>query len=125
MKHVTQDSHRPHAPIHHAVSRPGFESAYDGYKHGHEDNLSALAPAPENGFEVVDTSSTLGRYGIVIVAVYLAAGCAFFSWSEDWRWDDSLYFCVVTMTTVGYGDLVPMNDASKVFAIIYIILGML
>jgi len=55
---------------------------------------------------------------------YLAIGCAFFSWSEDWSWDDALYFSIVTMTTVGYGDLVPTTDASKIFAIFYIIFGL-
>ncbi|KAK8969581.1 Two pore potassium channel a [Platanthera guangdongensis] len=37
---------------------------------------------------------------------------------------DSLYFCVVTMTTVGYGDLVPDSVASKLLACMFVFSGM-
>jgi len=37
---------------------------------------------------------------------------------------DAIYFCVVTMTTVGYGDLVPDSDLSKLLACIYVFTGM-
>jgi voltage-gated potassium channel len=34
-----------------------------------------------------------------------------------------LFFSVVTLTTVGYGDLVPSTAAGKVFTILYILVG--
>ncbi|XP_057961007.1 two-pore potassium channel 1-like isoform X2 [Malania oleifera] len=37
---------------------------------------------------------------------------------------DALYFCIVTMTTVGYGDLVPNSTLSKLFACIFVFTGM-
>ncbi|XP_061339783.1 two-pore potassium channel 1-like [Gastrolobium bilobum] len=37
---------------------------------------------------------------------------------------DAIYFCVVTMTTVGYGDLVPNSSVAKLFACIYVFTGM-
>ncbi|MED6157122.1 hypothetical protein PIB30_020278 [Stylosanthes scabra] len=37
---------------------------------------------------------------------------------------DALYFCVVTMTTVGYGDLVPKSSVSKLLACFYVFTGM-
>jgi len=36
---------------------------------------------------------------------------------------DSFYFTVVTLATVGYGDLSPTTPASKIFTVIYIFLG--
>ena len=36
---------------------------------------------------------------------------------------DALYFTVVTISTVGYGDIHPTNVASKVFGIVLIIIG--
>lgn len=36
---------------------------------------------------------------------------------------DTLYFAIVTMTTVGYGDLVPKNTTAKLFTVCYVFLG--
>lgn len=36
---------------------------------------------------------------------------------------DALYFCVVTMTTVGYGDLVPHTTLAKLLACVYVFTG--
>lgn len=37
---------------------------------------------------------------------------------------DAMYFCVVTMTTTGYGDLVPRSALAKLLACIYVFTGM-
>ncbi|KAJ9562753.1 hypothetical protein OSB04_007913 [Centaurea solstitialis] len=37
---------------------------------------------------------------------------------------DSLYFCIVTMTTVGYGDLLPNSTATKLLACAFVFSGM-
>jgi voltage-gated potassium channel Kch len=54
----------------------------------------------------------------------LAAGTIFYSLTEGWSILDSLYFCVVTLATVGYGDLAPTTTAGRVFAIFYILFGL-
>jgi voltage-gated potassium channel len=38
---------------------------------------------------------------------------------------DSLYFSLITMSTVGYGDIIPAGEALRVVAAIEIILGIL
>ena len=50
-------------------------------------------------------------------------GTVVYHWLEDWSWVDSLYFSVVAGTTVGFGDLAPTTDGSKLFTIFYIITG--
>ncbi|KAL3503612.1 hypothetical protein ACH5RR_038061 [Cinchona calisaya] len=37
---------------------------------------------------------------------------------------DSIYFCIVTITTVGYGDLVPNSVATKLLSCVFIFSGM-
>lgn len=53
----------------------------------------------------------------------IVGGMFFFHWVEDMSWIDAFYFCVVTLTTVGYGDLTPETTAGKLFTVIYIVLG--
>ena len=101
-----------------------MKAANVGYLHGVEEELASAAVDEETTFQVVDThNSSLSRHSAYIILGYLSIGCAFFSWSEGWPWDDALYYCVVTMTTTGYGDLVPTSNASKLFAVTYIIFG--
>ena len=57
------------------------------------------------------------------LAIYLTVGCAFYMEVEGWTLIDSLYFSMVTMSTVGYGDLSPTMAGSRVFTIIYIVVG--
>jgi hypothetical protein len=45
---------------------------------------------------------------VVFLFLYLAAGAGLFMlWEEDWSFFEGFYFCFVTMTTIGFGDLVP------------------
>jgi voltage-gated potassium channel len=53
----------------------------------------------------------------------LLAGVLVYHWLEGWSFLDSLYFCVVSLATVGYGDLTPTTPLAKVFTIIYLING--
>ncbi|MEO8068954.1 MAG: potassium channel family protein [Flavobacteriales bacterium] len=42
---------------------------------------------------------------------------------EGWDWIASFYFSVTTLATVGYGDLHPTHDASRLFIAFYVIAG--
>ena len=59
----------------------------------------------------------------VIAVGMIMLGTIFYSNVEGWRVIDSLYFSVITLTTVGYGDLTPQTDAGKLFTIFYILIG--
>jgi len=60
----------------------------------------------------------LKRMLVTMFLVYLI-GVGAFRYLEDWSWIDSLYFTAVSMTTIGYGDIYPTHDLSKVFAILF------
>lgn len=54
----------------------------------------------------------------------IGLGTLFYHNVEGWRWLDALYFCVVTLVTIGYGDFTPKTDGGKLFTIVYIIIGL-
>lgn len=61
---------------------------------------------------------------LFLVILTLAIGTFFYHSVEGWSWLDSLYFSVITLTTVGYGDFTPKTDSGKIFTMIYIFLGL-
>ena len=59
----------------------------------------------------------------VVAGVLVLTGTLFYWRFEDWTLIESLYFCVVTLTTVGYGDLSPTTAGTQIFTIVYILTG--
>jgi hypothetical protein len=60
---------------------------------------------------------------VSVVIGYLSFGTVAFHQLEGWRYFDAFYFSSITLTTVGYGDLLPTTDASKLLAVIYAFSG--
>jgi voltage-gated potassium channel len=60
---------------------------------------------------------------IVIAATQVATGTFVFWLIEDWSLIDSFYFCVVTATTIGYGDFTPTTEAGRLVCVVYILLS--
>lgn len=53
----------------------------------------------------------------------LLIGVFVYRWLEGWSFIDALYFCVITLATVGFGDLTPTTPEAKLFTIFYVING--
>ncbi len=59
------------------------------------------------------------RFLLVFIALLLVGSTIFYMLVEHWGFVDALYFSVMTITTIGYGDLVPTSSISKIFTIIF------
>ncbi|KAG7207955.1 hypothetical protein KM043_009540 [Ampulex compressa] len=81
-------------------------------------------------FPYIPTNSTsrrsLGAFAAVLLLfVYLACGAGMFMlWEDDWDFFDGFYFCFVTMTTIGFGDLVPKKPNYTLLCTLYILIGL-
>ncbi len=60
---------------------------------------------------------------LFFVIIILLIGTAFYHRIEHWSWLDSFYFSSISLTTVGYGDMVPKTDIGKLFTVFYIFSG--
>ncbi|KAG0364975.1 hypothetical protein BGX24_004328, partial [Mortierella sp. AD032] len=50
---------------------------------------------------------------------YLAIGALIFIWFEKWTFLESLFFVMITITTIGFGDIVPKTTGGRVFVVFY------
>ena len=64
------------------------------------------------------------RYLVGLLGAVIASGTVFFRMVEGWSWLDSYYFTVVTLSTVGYGDLIPQTAIGRIGTTVFIITGL-
>ena len=60
---------------------------------------------------------------ISALLLYLTIGTVGYAHAENWTYIDGFYFSVVTLTTVGYGDLAPTTPLMKALTCAYGMLG--
>lgn len=54
------------------------------------------------------------------LAIFLSVGSYLFTNYEDWTFFDAFYFCFITMTTIGFGDMVPCKFDNNLGIILYL-----
>ncbi|KAK8612845.1 hypothetical protein V6N13_092949 [Hibiscus sabdariffa] len=81
-------------------------------------------PKPQSG------SQSIVRQAFLLLLLYLAFGVVIFWFNrhnflgnETHPVVDALYFCIVTMCTIGYGDIIPNSVATKLFSILFVLVG--
>jgi voltage-gated potassium channel len=58
-----------------------------------------------------------------VAGALVLTGSIFYWRFEDWTFFEALYFSIVTLTTVGYGDFSPTTTGTQIFTIFYILTG--
>lgn len=62
-------------------------------------------------------------YYTLFVIVIVAIGTVVWVLEEEFPFDESFHLCLVTISTVGYGDIAPANPGGRAFCIFYILIG--
>jgi voltage-gated potassium channel len=82
------------------------------------DNLRRLFRGMRHAFSQPEVQG-----GAQLVVTLIVIATIFYRTVEGWSWLDAVYFSVVTIATVGYGDITPQTAIGKVFTIGYIFSG--
>lgn len=75
-----------------------------------------------DGMETLDVPFLLI---LLVVTLYICLGANVLSlWEDNFLGFDSYYFCFITLTTIGFGDIVPKHREYFMFISLFIIIGM-
>lgn len=61
---------------------------------------------------------------LIILIGYMALGALLLSYLEGWNYFNAFYFSFITLTTVGFGDIVPENQTYFLMNMLYIVFGL-
>jgi hypothetical protein len=89
----------------------------DDQKSGLKDGLSLFMP--QNNPQL--NKPVLAAFTAILI--FLGIGTVVYHTLEKWSWIECLYFSTYSLTTVGYGDFTPTNDASRLFTVFYLLTG--
>ena len=109
MIHEHQHESQRQAPIHRGLSTATL-TALELKKEREDDALAKAA------YTVIDFIKVVGYYVVGCVVLYYS--------EEEMGVRESIYFLTVTLTTIGYGDVVPKSELARIFMMFWIVVGL-
>ncbi|KFK40536.1 hypothetical protein AALP_AA2G008500 [Arabis alpina] len=80
----------------------------------------------------ISKSISITTQAILLVIIYLTIGVSIYFFTRSQYSGvkthplvDALYFCIVTMCTIGYGDISPLTPLTKIFSLVFVFFGFL
>eukprot|EP01064_Diplonema_japonicum_P021573 TRINITY_DN31145_c0_g1_i1.p1 TRINITY_DN31145_c0_g1~~TRINITY_DN31145_c0_g1_i1.p1 ORF type:complete len:489 (+),score=121.97 TRINITY_DN31145_c0_g1_i1:66-1532(+) len=61
---------------------------------------------------------------IMVAFVWIITWACGFSYVESWEIRDGMWFCFVTMTTIGFGDFVPTSNTGRIMSFVFVVPGL-
>ncbi|VDO30617.1 unnamed protein product [Haemonchus placei] len=92
----------------------------------HEDAESQLSSSRSLDWEdlVLDKTEVPVIMVFTILLLYIAFGGVLFSFLEGWTYMDAFYYSFISLTTIGFGDIVPENHDYIVLMLAYLGIGL-
>ncbi|KAL3086118.1 hypothetical protein niasHS_009688 [Heterodera schachtii] len=83
-----------------------------------------LSTVRGGGIQLVEERKIPALLVLAILVLYTALGGVLMSQLEPWSFFTSFYWSFITMTTVGFGDLMPRREHYTALILLYIVLGL-
>ncbi|XP_042207967.1 uncharacterized protein LOC121856425 isoform X2 [Homarus americanus] len=96
-------THQPRSPR--VGPNPDEEYYYDDYDDRYDDD--------DDDEDLIGDKPVPIWLGVMLVVAYIFGGAFLFASWEDWGFLDSVYFCFITLTTIGFGDFVPAQGVKE------------
>ncbi|KAJ8985975.1 hypothetical protein NQ317_013858 [Molorchus minor] len=87
------------------------------------DTDTPTTPALSN-FEIDDEFNLPITVALFILISYTVVGASFYSMVEGMNFFTSFYFVFISMSTIGFGDIVPKNRFCMILSIVYLVFGL-
>ena len=58
-----------------------------------------------------------------VATVLVLSGTAGYMFIEGWHWTDALFMTIITLSTVGYGEVEPLTRGGRLFSMVLIVMG--
>ncbi|EOA20795.1 hypothetical protein CARUB_v10001130mg [Capsella rubella] len=92
--------------------------------------IKDLRPKTQETKKPTPISKSIIKQAFFLLIIYLTLGVSIYSFNRDHYSGiethpvvDALYFCIVTMCTIGYGDIAPLTPWTKIFAVVFVLFG--
>lgn len=76
------------------------------------------------GYEVDENFNLPITVAVVILIIYILLGAFMYTWWEDWNYMESFYFVFVSISTIGFGDVLPAHPKYFILSSVYIFIGL-
>ncbi|KAL1492080.1 hypothetical protein ABEB36_012575 [Hypothenemus hampei] len=80
-------------------------------------------PAP-SAFEIDDEFNLPISLALTLLVAYMLIGAALFMVWESWDFFPAFYFVFVSMSTIGFGDIIPDQPVYMILSIVYLCFGL-
>ncbi|XP_039128369.1 LOW QUALITY PROTEIN: two-pore potassium channel 5-like [Dioscorea cayenensis subsp. rotundata] len=93
--------------------------------------MAEVNPVPNPNLRSNNSSSgSIFRHASLLLLLYLSLGVLTYTFNpnafsgiETHPIIDALYFCVVTLCTIGYGDIAPLTPITKLLSCVFVLIG--
>ena len=87
--------------------------------------LSASKTSAGTSYPVNDEFNLSPTTALIITAIYIFAGAALYKqWEEDWDYFEAFYFIFISISTIGFGDVLPSDEKNFLASYVYQLFGL-